>query len=216
MAFKLALSVYSSGLESQAAQALSALKLFATLTPPVTEAAMRTELETGQFQAFSDEGWNNFLSVVGNTPLDDTALITSEIAIINTIRLAIDTNPQLMCCDNVVPADLDGLVSIVGNYRTGSTSPWQYEVRLLLDPTLTCSIATVEVTFTGAPVVATANPATFAFIGCDSSGNAVFSNAWVEFNSDPAGNSYDLTYNFKDADGISIASFAVTDYTLNL
>jgi hypothetical protein len=216
MAFKLALSVYSSGLESQAAQALSALKLFATLTPPVTEADMRTELETGQFQAFSDEGWDNFLSVVGNTPLDETALTTAEIAITNTIRLAIDTSPQLRCCDNVVPADTDGLITIEGNYRTGSSGPWEYEIRLNLDPTLTCDIASVEVTFVGAPAITSSNPATFTFIGCDSLGNAEFSVAWVKFGSDPATASYDLTYDFLDSDGVSITSFAVTDYQLNL
>lgn len=216
MAFKLALSVYSSGLESQAAQALSALKLFATLTPPVTEADMRAELETGQFQAFSDEGWDNFLSVVGNTPLDESALVTSEIAILNTIKLAIDTNPQFRCCDSTTPANLDGLISIAGNYRTGSSSPWEYEIRLTLDKELTCDIATIDVTFTGVPAVTSSNPATFAFIGCDGNGNAEFSEAWVKFGSDPATASYDLSYVFKDGDGVTITSFAVTDYQLNL
>ena len=78
MAFKLALSTFTSGLEAQSAAYLCAYQIFATITPPVTEAAMRSQLETGQFQAFSNDGWDNFLANLGALPLDESALTASE------------------------------------------------------------------------------------------------------------------------------------------
>jgi hypothetical protein len=202
MAFKLALSVYTSGLESQSAQVLSALKLFATLTPPITEADMRTELETGQFQAFSDEGWDNFLTVVAQTPLDTTALTAAERAIINEIYGAVNISPQ----------NTDGLTSITPYYVSGSTT---VPVDITLDNSLTCDINTIEVTITGVPAVTSTNPHVFTFNGCVS-GNMTYTYPDVTFASDPSGISYNLAYVFKDADGVTIASYTVTDYTMDI
>lgn len=214
MAFKLAASAFTNGLENQSAQVLASLKLFATLTPPVLESDMRTELETGQLQPFSDAGWLAYMNVVGNTPLDTSVLTNAERSIFNTIRFAITPSPQYQCCGAVVPADLDGLISIAGYPRVGSVT-WEHQIVLTLDSSLTCNIKKISVQLTGAPAPST-NPVPTYFTECDANGDSLFSTGWIGFVADPTGISYDLEYFFYDSDGVLITSFTVTDYQLNL
>lgn len=211
MAFELQLSVFNSGLESQALQALSALKYFATLTPPVTESVMRTDLETAQLSTFSNEGWDNFMKVIAATPLNSGSLTVAERAIVNTIIEVANPSPKFSCCGAVTPAFLDGKNSFSTFYRTGSTSPWQYEFALICDADYTCDIDKVSITITetgGAPPTTSTNPHVFSFNGCDENGKRVFSYIWVEFASDPSGGLYNTTLDFRDKDDVSIASFA--------
>ena len=214
MAFELSPIAFTNGLENQSAQALASLKLFATLTPPVLEADMRAEIEAGQIQPFSNEGWDAYMSVLANTPLNSAVLTNAERSIVNTIRFAVTPAPQTQCCGVVVPADLDGLISIVGYPRVGSAT-WEHEIVLTLDNSLSCNIKKITVLITGAPAAGT-NPIACYFKECDSTGNSLFSYGWLDFAADPTGISYTLTYTFYDADGVIITTFPVTDYTLDL
>lgn len=217
MAFELQLSAFNSGLESQAAQALSALKLFATLTPPVLESDMRTELETGQLQAFSNDGWDNFMKVIAKTPLNSGSLTVAERAIVNTIIEVANPSPKYACCGTVIPALLDGKTTTAGYYRTGTTAPWQYQFEIICDADYTCDIDTIDVTISPvipAPAASSANPHVFTFNGCNENGKRVFSHVWVEFGSDPAGGTYTLLATYKDKDAVTIASHLLANVTL--
>lgn len=219
MAFVLTTSGATSGLGNQNGQALLCLKRFNTLVAPVTITDMRNELEAGQPVGYiSDSDWTNFLNDLGNLPLDYTSLVASERAIINTIRQAITPEPQQACCGSVTPSAGDGLTAINGYYRTGTTLPWQYTIEVELDSTLTCDIKSIDCTLVGAPAVTSANPFTLYFSRCEVIGGvtkSIFSASWVEWGADPAGNNYDVSYDFKDANGISLAAYAAT-YQLNL
>ena len=219
MAFVLTTAQAQNGLGNQAGQALLSLKRFATLTPPVTITDMRNELEAGQPVGYiTNNDWDSFLTDLGNLGLDYTSLIASERAIINTIRQAINPEPQQACCGIVVPSSGDGLTAINGYYRTGTTAPYQYTIEVELDSTLTCDIKSIDCTLVGAPAVTSSNPFTLYFARCEVIGGvtkSIFSTSWVEWGLNPAGNSFDVNYDFKDANGISIAAYAAT-YLLNL
>ena len=145
MAYKLQTSVFQSGLENQAAQQLCCLKFFSTLATPVTEAVMRSSLETGQFQAFSNAGWASFLQSVAALPLVDASLTTAERSIVNTIFSAIVPPPQLQCCGVVIPSFGDGLTATKGYPRIGSAT-FEHTIEVELSPTLTCNIKSIFIT----------------------------------------------------------------------
>jgi hypothetical protein len=214
MAFKLALSNFNSGVESQAAQVLTCLKYFATLTPPVTVANIRTDLETSQFQAFSNDGWDNFIQAVATIELDNSALTVAERAIFNTLIEYISPPPKTGCCEiggDVKPSLGDGLTTFNDYYRTGSTLPYQYEFEAILDKTYTCDIETLEVTFTptgGAPNVTSASPTVMTSNGCNSNSDRILFNVWVELDGDPSGESYNLSLVWKDGNGTIIDSYS--------
>lgn len=214
MAFVLELNNYTSGLESQAAQVLTCLKYFATLTPPVTISSIRTDLETSQLQAFSNEGWDNFILSVGTLEFVDASLTVAERAILNTLKEYISPPPQNGCCEiggNVTPSSGDGLHTFNTYYRTGSTAPYQYELECILDKTYTCDIDTLEVVLTPVtvePVVTSASPSVLTSNGCDASGDRIMSNIWVEFGATPSGGSYNLSLTFKDSNGVIVAAFS--------
>lgn len=214
MAFELQAGVFNSGLESQALQVLSALKYFATLTPPVTESVMRTDLETAQLSTFSNEGWDNFMRVVATTPLNSGSLTVAERAIVNTIIEVANPSPKFGCCGAVTPSFGDGLTTQNSYYRTGTTAPYQYEFEIVCDGSYTCAIDVIDVGITPvggiAPTVSSSNPHSFSFNGCDENGNRVFKCIWVEFATSPATYFYDLALNYKDKDGSSLAAYTVT------
>lgn len=214
MAFKLALENYTAGLESQAAQVLATMKHIATLTPPITVADIRTDLETGQFQAFSNDGWDAFIRSIANVTFDDATLTVAERAIINTLREYVAPPPKTGCCEiggNVTPSSGDGLYAFSDFYRTGSTAPYQYQFRCTLDQTYRCDIDTLEVTFTptgGAPAVTSASPSILTSNGCDANQDRLMDYIWLEFGSSPTGQSYNLSLFWKDANGTTITSFS--------
>lgn len=214
MAFVLQLSNYTSGLESQAAQVLTCLKYFATLTPPVTIASIRADLETSQLQAFSNDGWDNFILAVGTLDFVYASLTVAERAILNTLIEEISPPPKNGCCEiggNVTPSSGDGLHTFSTFYRTGSTAPYQYELSCDLDKTYRCDIDTLEVTLTPVtiePPVTSANPVILTSNGCTGAGNREMSNIWVEFAATPSGGSYSLSLVWKDANGTTITSYS--------
>lgn len=207
MAFKLALSTFSSGLEPQAIMAMCALRQFALIAPPITEAAMRANLEAGQFQAYSNAGWDVFLNFVGNLALDTSVLTAAERSIINTLYAAIDPAPQLACCGAVVPLNNGTDTSPFANMRTGSAT-FQHEVSVKLALGITCNIKSILVTLAGAIAVTTPQPFTMRYKECDVNEQAIFTKIWVAFESNPAASgTYNVTYNFLDANGVSITTF---------
>jgi hypothetical protein len=217
MAFKLALTTFTSGLEAQSAQLLGTYQIFDTIAPPVTEAAMRSQLETGQFQAFSNDGWNNLMGQMSALPLDESALTAAQRSIVNTIRAVVAPPAQLQCCDSTTPSMGDGLTSALGYARTGSAT-WEHEVEVRLASSLTCDIKSVEVGLTPiglAPLVTSANPVITTFADCTSGGGSNFSKVWTTFATDPTGESYTIVYTFKDSNALTLATYTAA-YTLNL
>ncbi len=222
MAFVLATVNTTNGLENQAAQALLSLKRFATLTPPVSETDMRNEVETGQPVGFmSDAGWLAFVGVLSSLSLDESSLTNAERSIVNTLRAVVSPPPNQSCCGAVIPANSDGFSSIAGYPRTGSAT-WEHEIELTnITANYDCDISTIEVTLTPiglAPAVTSANPVILTFKSCVVSGgntNALFNSLWTTFAADPTGESYDVDLEYKDADGLTIATYTAA-YTLNL
>ena len=207
MAYKLAAVNYTSGLEPQAAMAWCALNAFDTITPPVTEAAMRSLLETGQLQPYSDAGWDAFLNIVGNLSLDTSVLTAGQISIMNTLYAAITPAPQLACCGSDAPTAVpSGDTSPYAQPRTGSLT-FEHEIGVKLLPNITCNIKSILVTITGAVMPTTPQPFTMRFKECDVNENSIFTKIWVQFGADPSGTTYDVDYDFLDADGISITTF---------
>lgn len=215
MAFVLLSSAASNGLGQKSAQLLLSLRQFEALTPPVSEADMRNEVENGQPAPFmTDSDWLALVAELGNLPLDESSLTNSERSIINTLRSIVAPPPQLACCGTTIPADLDGNTSIAGFQNAGTTT--KYQIQMTLDKVLTCDIKKIELTLVGAPAVTSANPMELFFDRCNTDGNMLWSILNVTFAADPTGNSYDVSLDFLDADNVSITSYAVTDYQLNL
>lgn len=220
MAFVLTSVNLTNGLENQAAQALLSLKHFATLTPPVTEAVMRADLETSQPVGFiSDAGWLAFVGVLTALSIDDTALVAAERSIINTLRTIVSPPPSQACCttSGVVPSNGDLLSSIVGYPRTGSAT-FEHEIEMTLSGTYTCDIVEVDIALVpigAAPAITSANPFTVNFKACSTAGDSLYSFLWFTTATDPATESYDITYTYKDATGATVATYVPT-YTLNL
>lgn len=221
MAYKLTTDNFDTSGEANAGKSVAALNYFAALTPPVTETLMRTSLETGQFQPFTDAAWNALLRDLSSLSIDASALTAAERSVLNTIYEVVSPPPQKGCCGiggSVTPSIGDGYTDIAGFYRTGSTAPYQYEIQMVLNKILTCDIDTIEVTYTpsgGAPAVTSANPATLYANGCNLSEEAVFNDLWFTTATDPAGFFYDLSLTYKDKDGLVITTY-IPVYQLGL
>ena len=221
MAFELLPAPLAVGLEPQAIKTLGTLKHLITLTPPITEAVMRTVLETGQpivpdgrATAFTNAGWLSFVGQIAAIELDDTALTTAERTLINTLRSISNPPPSLDCC-GVTPV-VSALTSIYAYERVGFAN-FAHTVELTLDVTTECDIKSVSVTPTPiglAPAIISTTPFKVLFKKCDSTGR-VFSFLNVLFAADPSGLSYSLSLDFLDANGVSITSF-VPAYNLNI
>ena len=205
MAFKLALATYVTGLEQEAAKELATLKYFATLAPPVTEAVMRADLETAQFQAFSNDGWDGFMAQMASVSLDETVLTAAEASIVNVIRAAVDPDPSYDCCGVDVPSSLN---TAIGIYPLVGSGTWQHAIEIRMGTTTDCNVKSVDVTLTGVPATI---PLTFKclFEQCTSS-SRVFKYYWTTYGADPTGVNYAINLDFKDADDISIVSFVPT------
>lgn len=203
MAFKLSLATYTTGLEQQAANNLATLKYFATLTPPVTEAAMRADLETGQFQAFSNDGWDSFMAQMAAVSLDESVLTAAEVSIVNVIRAAVMPDPSLDCCGVVVPTDLNvsvGVTALVGS------ATWQHAIEVKMASDTDCDVKSVDITLTGVPATLPTPTVKCLFEACTDQGR-IFKYYWTTYGSDPTGVNYTINLDFKDANDVSIYTF---------
>ena len=205
MALTLLTSVVTSGLEVQSGFQLMTLKNFVALTPPVTEASMRTELETSQPVGFiSDAAWLSFVAALNVLPIDPSLLTLAERSVINTLRAIVEPPAQYACCGAVIPAFGDGLVTSIGYPRTGSVT-FEHEITLILDASLTCDIKYIESSLNGLVAVTSPQPFNFYFKECDASGNSIYSAAWITFATDPTGTGlYDVDLGFYDGNGVLV------------
>lgn len=214
-------SIYTTGgLGDQAGLQLMTLKRLATLTPPITEAAMRAEVEASQPVGFmSDAEWGLFAYGLASLGVVDASLTTTERGVLNVLKTVAAPPPQQQCCttSGATPANSDGLSSIAGQSLPGSLT-FEHKIVLTLSNTYTCDIASVEVDLTptgAAPAVTSTNPFDVTFDSCDNTGDSNFSFVWATFASDPAGESYDVILTYKDATGGTIVTYPAS-YSLNL
>jgi len=215
MSFKLALDNFTLGLEVQSALVLAALQNMATLTPPILEADMRTQLETGQFQAFSNAGWNNFLTIVQSISLDESVLTAAEVSIMNTLRAAVNPEPSFRCCGATPVTSV--LTVINARPRIGSAT-FEHEIEVKLLGEVDCNIKSIDVTLTPQttePVLTSANPFKATFNRCNENGDQLFSFLWTTYGADPTTGVYTINYDFKDSVDASITTF-VPAYTLTM
>jgi hypothetical protein len=174
MAFKLSLGTYVTGIEAQAARSLATLKHFSTITPPVTEAAMRADLETSQFQAFSNDEWTVFMGQMASVDLDESVLTAAELSIINVLKAATIADPALDCCGIDVPDSTNvsfGVSALIGS------ATWQHAIEVKMGNTTDCRVKSVDVTLTGVPATV---PLTFKclFEECATNGR-IFKYYWT-------------------------------------
>jgi len=215
MSFKLALDNFTLGLEVQSALVLAALQNIATLTPPILKADMRTQLETGQFQAFSNDGWTSFLTIVQSITLDESVLTAAEVSIMNTLRAAVNPAPSFRCCGATTV--VSGLTSITAKARTGSAT-FEHEIEVKLLGEVDCDIKSIDVTLTPntiEPVLTSSNPFKATFNRCNTNGDQLFSFLWTTYGADPTAGIYTINYDFKDSTDASIVTF-VPGYTLTM
>jgi hypothetical protein len=195
---------------------LAAYKHLDTLATPVTEASIRADLETSQVQPFTNDGWTSFVYQMSNLPLDDSLLTAAQASIVNTFREVVEPDPMLDCCG------VTAVISTVSTWeaipRVGSAT-WEHEFLMSIPDDTDCNIKSVDVTLTlilPAPVMTSAVPFKALFKKCEN-GRRYFSFFWMTYVSDPSGENYTVTLlDFKDADDITITSFAPTPTILNI
>ena len=205
MAYVLQASQFAEGLQSYTALLLESIRQI-TLVSPFNIPDARTALELNQITTFSDAGFDQYLTELYSLDLDYTLLTAAEITVLNVIREYLQPPPSFNCCGVDTPSALNYTKQF--NDRVGSAT-WEKELRALLMDTVTCDVFKIEVSFTP---VATApallvNPVVLNSLGCIN-GESVYSYLWVDFVSDPATESYDLWFDFKDSTGASLALVA--------
>ena len=207
MAYVLQASQFAEGLQSYTALLLESIRQI-TLVSPFNVPDARTALELNQITTFSDAGFDQYLTELYSLDLDYSLLTAAEITVLNVIRAYLEPAPGFNCCGVDAPSILNYTKEF--NDRIG-TLTYEKELRLSLMDTVTCDVFSIEATFiptVGAPALV-ANPVTLTNLGCIS-GRSVYSYLWVDFVSNPAGQSYDLNFDFKDSTGASIV--VVSDF----
>lgn len=203
MAYKLTLSTLVAGLEPENIKRLATFKYFSTLSTPVTELVMRTALEAGQFQNYTDAGWLATMTDLAATPFEDSALTAGEYSIINTIREVVSPDPSNDCCGIVAPTD--GNTSITAIERVGSAT-FEHAIDFFMDSDTDCNVKSVLITLTaggGAPPLTSDNPFRVLFDKCTGT-SRVFKYLWTTYAIDPTAGEYTVTMDFRDADDTSI------------
>jgi len=203
MAFKLALATYTTGLEAQAAKSLATLKHLATITPPITEAAMRADLETSQFQAFDNDEWGKFVAQMAAVQLEESVLTATEVGVINVLKAAANLDPSLDCCGVDVPVNANTSVAV---YPLIGSATWQHAIEVKMGPSTDCNVKSVDVTLTGVPATLPTPTVKCLFEKCTASGR-IFKYYFTSYVSDPTGVNYAINLDFKDVDDVSITSF---------
>ncbi len=220
MAYELQSIYTTGGLGDQAGLQVMTLKRLATLSTPITEAVMRAEVESGQPVGFmTDNEWQVFAYGLASLSVVDASLTATERSVLNVLKTVAAPPPQQQCCttSGVIPSNSDGLSAIQGQPLVGSAT-FEHKILILLDNTYTCDIASVTVSITptgAAPAVTSTNPFDCYFDSCNVDTDSLFSYVWATFASDPTGESYDVIYTYKDANGTTIATYAA-NYTLDL
>ena len=126
-------------------------------------------------------------------------------------------SPSNGCCGTIIPEHADNNTSIEGNALTSSNT-FGHEIRLFLDPVLSCSIETIEAHLTpsaGGPNLTSSNPVVLRFLHCSMKRGATFINKYTSFASDPTGYQYDVILTYKDINGVIIASYPAS-YALEI
>ena len=203
MAYVLLPSQFLSGLQSNTALLLESLRQI-TLVSPFTIPAVKTALELNQITTFDIQAFDTFLQELYDLELDQSLLTPAEMTLLYVIREYLQPLPSFNCCGSDTPTLASYTKEV--NDRVGSAT-FEKEFRLNLADTVTCDVFNIEVTFVPvatAPAL-TANPVTLNPLGCVN-GKSVYSYLWIDFVSDPAGETYDLIINFKDSTGASIVS----------
>tara|TARA_R110000824_G_scaffold395070_5_gene595387 strand:- start:12088 stop:12720 length:633 start_codon:yes stop_codon:yes gene_type:complete len=203
MAFVLQASQFVTGLQSQTALLLQSLRQIALVSPfNITD--VKTALELSQITTFSTSGFDQFLLQMYSLDLDYASLTAAEITILNVMRDYLDPAPYLNCCGTDTPAAANTTEAF--NARVGTAS-FEKEAKMDLADTVTCDVFSIELALApvGAAPALVASPVTLGSLGCVG-GVSVYSKLWIDFVADPATFSYDLTYDFKDSVGASLAT----------
>lgn len=213
MAFKVSLTGLKKGLGVQSAFNIAILRHFATITPPITEAAMRANLETGQFNAFDNDDWASLMQQLASVTVEDSVLTTLERGIMNTLYEAANPSPSGACCGAVVPSAVN--VSMTMSPLVGSAT-WQHSIDVKLNDDVDCNVHSIEIVLAGGPpaTIPVAPIPTAYFKDCQSNGRH-FSYLWTSYGGNPTGVTYTPTLSLYDADGILIVpAFALGGITL--
>ena len=208
--FKLDTLAFVAGLESDAATILGALQNIATITPPVTIAAIRSQLETGQTQAFDDNSFNQFLQRVHDLPLVYADLTTAEKTILNVIREEINPPSNFNICGGAtypIAAEFD----LLFNDRVGSAT-FEKQVLGVSNVLVPCECAyiTMDIAATGLGPSAIVGTFDLNKIGTVA-GLLNFSYLWLDFVSDPTGFEYTSELVFKDSAGVTLDTIYKTN-----
>ena len=203
MAFVLQASQFVTGLQSQTALLLQSLRQIA-LVSPFTIPAVKTALELNQITTFTTSGFDQFLLQMYSLDLDYASLTPAEITILNVMRDYLDPPAYLNCCNTDIPSAAN--TTKVFNDRVGTAS-FEKEARMELADTVTCDVFSIELALApvaAAPALVT-TPVTLNCLGCIG-GKSIYSKLWIDFVADPTTHTYDLTYDFKDSTGASLAT----------
>jgi len=201
MAYVLLASQFTEGLQSYSALLLESIRQI-TLVSPFNIPDARTALELSQITTFSDEGFDQFLTELYSLDINEALLTAAEKTVFNVIREYLQPAPSFNCCGVDVPSASNYTKAF--NQRVGSLS-FEKELRADLFDTVTCDVFSIEVALipvASAPALV-ASPVSLGSLGCIG-GKSVYSFLWVDFDADPAGESYDLNFDFKDSTGASI------------
>ena len=180
----------------------------AVFPDPFTVADVKAALDAGQPVTWSVANFNQFLTNIWNLNLDTTALTLSERTRLNLIFEYLSPSPSSYCCGADVPIDPTTYVETYA--RIGSAS-FQYELQVLFDAVVTCSVFKVIATLTpngGAPA-ALVSPVDLYNAGCEG-GKRLFKKLWIDFASTPVGVGfdYDILLDIQDSTGATITTFS--------
>jgi len=185
--------------EVDACTTLAALQAIAGISP-FTIAAARSQLETGQPQAFSNAAFKDYLTKLYNLPVTYSSLTTAEKTVLNVIREYIEPAPYLACCGTGNP-EVEG-VTFELIHKAGSTA--DYEARVQFTTPYSCDIVKVIATETSGTTPAATTPITINLLGCRDGFNT-YSYLWQTFAGVPSG-TYTFDLVFKDVDDVVVGS----------
>ena len=131
--------------EVDACTTLAALQAIADISP-FTVADARSQLETGQPQAFSTAAFDAYLTKMYNLPLVDASLTAAEKTVLNVIREYLDPPAYLAYCATGDPETAGVTFELI--HKVGSTA--DYEARVQFTTPYDCAIVKVVATETSA------------------------------------------------------------------
>ena len=216
--YKLNPSAFNVGLDSETCLLLSSLQNIASLypalptDPPVTIAAIRAQLETGQVSTFNDAAFDQFLNRLYSLDLDYSALNANEISVLNTIFEYLDPPANLSCCGGVGYPSTGADITMRFDPRVGSLTN-EYSIELQLNNNFSCDIfdVWVNVSFALGGIPQT-NPFVMQKLGCVD-GKQTFKFLWLGFSATPVGGNYSFACDFRDSTGAILGSGVTVGWT---